>query len=246
DLRVAGEWTKRDGYSFNTLTNSPIDGRDLWSGRATLGWKPSENFHAYLIWEHFQENDDRLRSTKQLCKRDNGPATVLGVSTARNFDYGATYLSQGCSPVSLYSNDAFETPNSLSLPYYGGLIGQGFGQSIFNPLSGADFDAYSSKVQSTDLRVIESALNPSYRAKNDTVELNTDYAVTPALTFTSQSAFNHDSLRSTEDFNRFNTVPGIFQYDPAGFGTLIQPSGQFRCDDGTIVSAASSCTNPYS
>ena len=31
DLRVAGEWTKRDGYSFNDLTRSPIDGRDLWS-----------------------------------------------------------------------------------------------------------------------------------------------------------------------------------------------------------------------
>ena len=36
DLRVAGEWTKRDGYSFNTLTNAPIDGRDLWSSRVTL------------------------------------------------------------------------------------------------------------------------------------------------------------------------------------------------------------------
>ena len=43
DLRVAGEWTKRDGYSFETLTNSPIDGRDLWSSRVTLGWKPASS-----------------------------------------------------------------------------------------------------------------------------------------------------------------------------------------------------------
>jgi iron complex outermembrane recepter protein len=251
DLRVAGEWTKRDGYSFKSLTNAPIDGRDLWSSRVTLGWKPSAKFQAYLVWEHFQEDDDRIRSSKQLCKYDPGPATVLGVSTASGSDgqIGAEYLSQGCLPTSFYSKDAFETPNSLSLPYYGGLIGAGFGQSLANPLDGDYFDAYSSKVQSTNLRVIESALNPSYKAKNDTIELNADYAVTPALSFTSQSAFNNDFLWSTEDFNRFNTAPGIFLYDPNGFGNfgqLIQPTGQFRCDDGTIVTAASSCTNPYS
>jgi outer membrane receptor protein involved in Fe transport len=250
DLRIAGEWTKRKGYSFNDLTNSSIDGRDLWSSRVSIGWKPFDKVQAYLIWEHFSEDDDRLRSTKQLCKYDPGPATVLGQSTAVGSDghLGQEYLSQGCSPVSFYSTDAFETPNSLSLPYYGGLVGAGFGLSIFTPLSGATFDAYSSKVQSTNLRVIESTLNPTYRAKSDVVELNTDYAVAPALTFTSQTAFNHDFLWSTEDFNRFNTAPGIFEYDPAHFGTLIapEPTSQFRCDDGTIVSAASGCTNPYS
>jgi outer membrane receptor protein involved in Fe transport len=100
-------------------------------------------------------------------------------------------------------------------------------------------------VQSTKLRVIESALNPSYKAKNDTIELNADYAVTPSLTFTSQTAFNHDFLWSAEDFNRFNTAPGIFEYDPSEFGTLIQPTGQFRCDDGSIVNSASDCADFY-
>ncbi len=31
DIRVAGEWTKRQGYSFNAITDQRIDGRDLWS-----------------------------------------------------------------------------------------------------------------------------------------------------------------------------------------------------------------------
>src|SRR6201999_5012 len=35
-IRFAGEWTKRDGYSFNELNNSDVDGRDLWSGRVTI------------------------------------------------------------------------------------------------------------------------------------------------------------------------------------------------------------------
>jgi outer membrane receptor protein involved in Fe transport len=50
DLRVAGEWTKRNGYSNNGLTGNPIDGRDLWSSRTTVGWKPFENVQTTLIW----------------------------------------------------------------------------------------------------------------------------------------------------------------------------------------------------
>ena len=62
---------------------------------------------------------------------------------------------------------------------------------------------------------MKSALNPTYQAKNDTVELNADYAVTPSLTLTSQTGYNQDFLSSTEDYNRFNTSPGIF-IDPFG------------------------------
>ncbi len=68
DLRIAGEWTKRQGYSFNELTHQRIDGRDLWSGRITLGLKPIEHLQITAMWEHFSENDDRMRTAKQLCK----------------------------------------------------------------------------------------------------------------------------------------------------------------------------------
>ncbi len=75
-----------------------------------------------------------------------------------------------------------------------------------------EIDPYASATQSRNLRVIESALNPEYKAKNDTVEFNADWNVTPALTVTSQTGFNHDFLWSTEDYNRFTTAPGIFPY----------------------------------
>ena len=114
DLRVAGEWTKRDGYSFNeTHQCTPIDGRDLWSSRVTLGWKPVENLQAYLVWEHFQECDDRLRSAKQLCKTDYGPGAIDGVPkpvdmAARSISDAhmatpAISLPRDASPASLYS-----------------------------------------------------------------------------------------------------------------------------------------------
>src|SRR6185312_5191954 len=73
------------------------------------------------------------------------------------------------------------------------------------------FDPYANTTQSTNLRVIETALNPIYKAKNDTVELNADYNLSPEPTFTSQTGFNSDFLWSTEDYNRFNTRSGVFE-----------------------------------
>jgi outer membrane receptor protein involved in Fe transport len=241
DMRLAGEWTKRNGYSFNSLTNSPIDGRDLWSGRASLRWKPVESVTADFVWEHFSENDDRIRSSKQLCKRDNGPSEVLGQSTATGSDgqFGVEFLGQGCLPTSMYSDDAFGVPNALSLPYYGGFVGAGFGLGIGNPLinfSGPHRDPYASTTQSHDLRSIESTLDPAYRAKNDTLELNAEWRVAPRLTINSATGYNRDFLWSTEDFNRFNTQPGIFSATGLGGGLpdfpLVTPDGNYRCYDG--------------
>ena len=218
DIRIAGEWTKRQGYSFNETTGDRIDGRDLWSGRVSIGFKPFEKLQTTLVWEHFSEDDDRLRTSKQLCKTSPIPASVDGVAVpgigfdlnfGGAFDPGG-YLSQGCEASSLYSPDAFEVPNGFSLSY----LKAAKLESDINPT----LDPYASTIQSTNLRVIESTINPSYRAKNDVVEFNADYAVTTALTFTSQTGFNHDFLYSSEDYNRFDTSPGIFIYCPRGQG----------------------------
>jgi len=231
DLRVAGEWTKRNGYSFNEITNQSIDGRDLWSSRVTLSFKPSESMRTYLVWEHFQEDDDRMRTAKQLCKTDVSPDYVDGVQvpppgagSALNgvLMLGKNYLSQGCIPTSLYSPDAFEVPYGYSLPYAvaGGLTGLTQG-----------IDPYASTVQSHDLRNIESTIDPRYKARNDTLELNVDYDLTPSLTLTAQTGINQDFLWSTEDYNRFNTSPGFFRHSTlnARAASTVSPDGYF-CD----------------
>ena len=249
DLRVAGEWTKRQGYTFDETTNERVDGRDLWSGRMTLGMKPFEHLQAYLVWEHFNEDDDRERSTKQLCNFDPGPSEVGPFNQSFNVrgvqinagDFvtninrgGDAVLSQGCKPASLYSPASYETPNGGALPIvYGVEAGSGF-----NPLI-TTLDPYASDTQPRNLRVIQSELKPFYKAKNDTIEFNVDYTLTPALTFTSQTGYNHDFLASAEDFNRFNSTPGIFftstsEEDPGGFGDgrlggLYTPNG-VMCD----------------
>ncbi len=99
-----------------------------------------------------------------------------------------------------------------------------------DPAIRGGFDPYSSTTQSRNLRVIQSSLNPIYKAKNDTIELNSDYTATPTLTLTSQTGYNQDFLWSTEDYNQFNTAPGIFAYDPSSIettsgGILPDPNG---------------------
>jgi len=221
-LRVAGEWTKRDGYAMNTLAGKPIDGRDLWSSRTTLRWAPADTFHADFIWEHFQENDDRIRSSKQLCHTDPGPSSLPydnghGQSIDVPLDYGSNNLtfsvnrgsfSQGCLPGSLYDKGngttdfgAYGVVNGYSLPFVQGL-------GFYGLFSGAN--PYASGSQSTNLRDIVSQGPTIYRANNDVLEFNAEWQVAPWLTFNSESGYNHDFLYSTEDLNRFETAPGIF------------------------------------
>jgi len=226
DIRLAGEWTKRQGYSFNALTDQRIDGRDLWSGRMTIGWKPFDKVQTYLVWEHFQENDDRMRSAKQLCKRDEGPSQVEGVPIP---GFGplsglADALSQGCLPGSSYAAESFGTPDGQSLSFIQGLVFLGSQGPNFVGDAGR-IDPYASTTQSQNLRVIESAIEPAYKAKNDILEFNVDYAVTPALIATSQTGFNHDFLYSTEDYNRFNTAAGFFSPGPPASPYPVVPGG---------------------
>jgi iron complex outermembrane receptor protein len=215
DIRAAGEWTKRNGYSFNELTDRPIDGRDLWSGRLSVGLKPFQNVQTTLVWEHFSEDDDRMRTSKQLCTTMPWPATIGGqpfplqngipfFPSSAGFNYDL--LSQGCKMGSLYAPSAFGEPEPFSLPYYA-IIGLGARQTGVTP--------YVDNGQSQNLRVIQSTINPVYKAKNDTVELNSDVAIAPQLTLTSQTGYNADFLWSTEDYNRYNSAPGVFEsFDP--------------------------------
>jgi iron complex outermembrane receptor protein len=223
-LRIAGAWTKREGFATNQMTGAQIDGRDLWSTRLSLRFEPTDWVSANFIWEHFEENDDRLRSGKQLCKKDPAPSSIEGIPIASGGGVFAdqTYLSQGCLPVSLYSAEAFQTPNGYALPFYGPTSGLG------NPVF-ANVDPYLNATQSRDLRVIESSVEPDYRAKSDIAELQIAIDIGDHLTLNSETSYNVDSLFSLQDYNRFTTTPGAFQYSPTAQSGSVAPDGVF-CD----------------
>jgi iron complex outermembrane receptor protein len=141
-IRLAGAITDRQGYDYNEVTKNAVNGRELWSARLTLSFNPTERIRSNLIWERFEEDDNRSRTGKQLCHRDPGPSMV-GDTPILNTLYAQTnpavsvlrpaLFSQGCQPGSLYDDSAFGTPNGLALPFVFSMVALGDECSSFVP-----------------------------------------------------------------------------------------------------------------
>jgi outer membrane receptor protein involved in Fe transport len=231
-FRAAGIVLKRDGFFNNTYLNDTQDGRDLYSTRFTLAFNPSDTFSAYLMYSKFNEDDDRNRVGKQLCRHDPGKATVGGVATN---SVTANFLSQGCQNGSIYGNanfGAYNTAEALA-GYYGTAIAAFTGQ----PLATGDMNATTTI--SRDLRTVESSLDPVYKSTGDAYEAFASWDVTDSLTVSLQGAYTEGTYFTRADYNRsvpdgsFNplfTVPGV-----ANAGVVADPqvgtSNKLRVQD---------------
>ncbi|QCW28601.1 TonB-dependent receptor [Lysobacter enzymogenes] len=227
-FRLAGQYTKRDGYDHNEVTGRDVNDRDLLSTRMSFAFKPSEKFDASLVWEHFQEDDRRARTGKQLCNNDPGPVTI-GSTTVSRID--RNYMSQGCQDGSLYGDSAFGVPNGASIPFVLGAQSTAIGYlldpngnfidtvSIIKPGT----NPYEGVTQSHDLRKIATTYDPKFEAKNDIFQFNLSSDVGDNLRFVSQTLYTRDKYYSTQDYGRFqsnpiftNTNSGVSVFGPNG------------------------------
>jgi outer membrane receptor protein involved in Fe transport len=206
--RLAGAYLKRDGFGKNLVTGNGADDRELYAARATLAFNPTDKFQAWALWDHFEEDDNRSRIGKQICSKDIGPANVGGVgySTAAGGLIGQIergFFGQGCRATSLYAADALGTVNSQAT--LGGLFGA---------LAGFQTgDAYAGKMQTPNIRDIESTFDPQYKSKTDIYEFNAVLEVAENVTLNWLSAYTYYKLTTRQDYNRytpsvpFNTTP---------------------------------------
>lgn len=230
-IRFAGAMTQRDGFDYNSVTENRVNGRDLWGARTTIAFEPTDRFRANLIWEHFEEDDNRSRTGKQLCHRDTPPEMIGSTTIVDNpTDIFSTLgrpalFSTGCKAGSLYDDGAFGTPNGASIPFV--LSTWTSSQSfpwgyVYNPSLGPPDDYYSYESfggliqlrdpyggleQSRDLREIASFRDPIYRAQADVFQLNLEFDLNDVLTLNAQTLYVEDSVYSFQDANRFNTLP---------------------------------------
>jgi outer membrane receptor protein involved in Fe transport len=188
-FRLAGMGLKRDGYDVNTETGDRIDGRDLYSYRATLSFKPTSTFHVDFMWEHFQEDDTRFGGTKFVCGKDPGPTSVGGVAVLNAQAQGL--LSRGCLQDSIYSQAA-QTGTVNTLGTLQGALASGFG--LING------DANAGQTQSANPRDIAEGIDPSYKALNNLYEINAEWDVAHSLKLTSLTAYSEDHLRTQARF----------------------------------------------
>lgn len=231
-VRASGSFTQRDGFDYNTYKDTDINGRDLWQTRLSLAWEPTDRFRANLIWEHFEEDDDRLRTGKTLCTKDP-TKTSIGSVQITNLEW-AGRMNQGCLPGSLYNDAAYDTPNGLGLAAL--IVASGINMGSKTP-NGANVylldynDPFAGQTQSRNLREIASGHDPKYIAKNDVVQLNLEFDISDNLTLYSQTAYTKDDFYATQDYNRFlsndvfnnsdglykGTVPAISRIAPGGY-----------------------------
>ena len=220
-LRVAGSYLRRDGFTENLVTGNKIDDRDMYSIRATLAFEPASNVRGWVMFETFDESDSRIRSGKQLCKKDPGfGSTFRGVPV---HPFAGLVTTLGCKEAPLA--DSYDRVNSVGT-LNGGLA------VVAGLLNG---DAFTEALN-PNLREIESAFDPQYNANMSVYSVQLDYDLTPDLTLTYTGSYSDSSVVSKEDYNkispsiRFNTDAGAF-WNPliprALYGQLF-PGGTVR------------------
>lgn len=160
-LRVAGYYTKRDGFTENLFNNSKIDGRDMYGVRGSLRWEPGPDTKLTLMAYYFKEDDNRLRIQRNLCHRD--PTGVLG-----------------CLPDRL----GFDRPNSssgftgtLTSRQTYGILNPGFANfglgTLNNPTLATDY--YGNNPILTNLRQAYTDYNPTYLAEEQQYQAEIDH-----------------------------------------------------------------------
>ncbi len=189
-FRLAGSRLTRDGFATNTVTGNTIDDRDLYSIRGTLAWEPTERLRGWLMLEHFSEDDNRARSIKQLCAKDPFRTSFAGVPIT-----GADVLvtSLGCQDAPL--DQSFGRVNSAAT-LQGGLA------IVAGLLNG---DVYTDPLN-PNLREIESAFDPIYRADQTLFSAKLEYDLTDSLLLTALFSDNDASVLSIEDYNKIVTT----------------------------------------
>jgi outer membrane receptor protein involved in Fe transport len=122
-VRFAGLYLDREGYTDNKYTGNDVDGRDQYSVRGSLAWEPSDDTRIDLMVSYFDEDSNRSRSQKTMCKND--PSGILGcLPDGLDFDLPnpSSQLSNILAsdvifgPLGIFelgSNERGENPNDL-------------------------------------------------------------------------------------------------------------------------------------
>jgi len=247
-LRFAGAMTKRDGFDYNSVTEQNVNGRDLWSTRVGVLWEPTDNFRANFLWERFREDDDRARTGKMLCTRGETPETLEWTApdgTAMShpiFSYwSTTTITPGCSPSSLYADEAYGVPDGRGFPLtaaltrftsvfvnppsslrppgapstWGNTTANGWDGTYLFPLFVDPFGVEGNR-QVPDLRTISTGYDPKFRAENDIFQLNLEWDLTPGLTLHSQTLYMEDYYSGFQDFFRTYATGQMYRYETPG------------------------------
>lgn len=209
-LRLAGFYLNRDGYTKNIGTGSDIDGRNQHSFRASLRINPGPDTVIDIMVNHSKENSTRSRENKRLCKA----TPVLG-----------------CSPNEL----GFDSPDTSGVLFQTLLNATNafvFGNTLFP----AGSSIYTGAQNPTDLRTVATDYDSRFKGKQTNVTAEISHTVGP-ITLLSLTAFSKGNSEARTDFDnavlpfRFN-FPVTYNVDRDTTVT----TNQLRSSDNFVAS----------
>lgn len=169
-LRLAGSYLTRDGFATNEATGNEVDDLDLYSIRATLAVEPTDRLRGSVSYEHFEEDDSRLRFGRQVCDKDPTKTSFMGIPIIQADQVNT---SQGCLGGQLILTGLGQSTNSLTT-----LTG---GLAVLAGLSNGDIYTIPS---STDLRTGFSQFDPDYQAEQTLISWKGEFDLTDSLSLT--------------------------------------------------------------
>lgn len=203
-VRVSGMKLERDGYVDNLFNGEEYDDRDLWSTRVAFNWTPTDSTEINFFWQHFEEDDQRMRTSNQTCAPD--PAVFP--------------LGLGCLPdQDIESFGVLNTQGQL-----GGILAT----LQPSPATGQTFlpfgtNAFANSPKTDDLREINTDFAPVYQMEEDiyNVEIVHDWS---DYTFTLNAGYQEIELFTQTDYD-WNAP--VFSNPAAGGASTFTPNTSF-------------------
>ena len=185
-VRVAGFYSKRDGYTTNTFDNTKIDDRNLYALRGSVRWTPTDNTTVDLMAYYFHEDDNRMRIQKQLCTND--PTGVLGCLPGPRTN---GVLNANGTLASVLTSKEFLTLNGVP-PSVAGALALG---SIYGPNN-----AYTGTTSSPDVRTVSTAFTPVYKTSEQQYmgRVKHDFGT---MTAQASGMYQTNNILSQQDYN---------------------------------------------
>lgn len=206
-VRAAGMMLDRDGYITNlaygqenaageTLAgiDDDVDGRDLWTGRITASWAFSDNGEAWIQYNKFSEDDDRVRITNQVCVTNEVPL-------------------QGCKPGEF----GFDGPNlgSTTGTIFAGAFGALPVGDPGNNLPGSTIN-YQYPRPELGFRTMHTDFEPIYQSEEEVVSAGIEYRFDD-YSFNLLGAYQETEFGAYQDYN-MDVGPDL---TPIGIGPYV-------------------------
>lgn len=238
-LRVAGDFTRRDGFTQDLSTGQDLDNEDVDAFRAGVTWRPFAGFENYLVYDYLRDHNHGTG------------ASLTGVNTATIDNLATGQLQPLLQPMGLtfcpppaqygfYPPILGQTCGALA-GFEGAMLGALATQQALGPRKTTSSIPLGFKRDSwglTDIASYDVAQHLrlrnifAYRSDKEQPAFDYDGSALPLLDISNPRTWESNSLQVTEEFqvlgetadNSISWIAGFYHEldHPGGYGEVVR------------------------